>query len=69
MISYAAIKKSMEEFAAKRAAESARRRYPDATVMVDGAHIVIQHPTAVRDEFGDSENEPKRWIKESMGGR
>lgn len=69
MISYAAIKKSMEEFAAKRAAESARRRYPEAKVTVDGSHIVIQHPTAARDEFGDENTVPGRWIKEAMGGR
>lgn len=62
-------KRSILEYAARRAAESAQRKYPDAKVTVDGTHIIIQHPNAVRDEFGDSDNAAKRWTKEVFGGR
>lgn len=47
----------------------AKRRYPDADVQITDGAVVIRNSTAARDEFGDSQTEPNRWIKEAANGR
>lgn len=55
--------------AARRMAIEAKRRYPDADVQITDGAVVIRNSTAARDEFGDSQTEPNRWIKEAANGR